>query len=196
MQVITCNYNYKLTFLPFLLATLCLFLFFLTVLWDCFLCFPIKKRGKRSADPRMSPDLSTYMKGMTGIWWTFAFGAGKLKEQRRANTRGDLCTMTCQQYRKQETDGVTTVEWFIDFVMVYWHGHKGIMLPGNDVAVEKSKVKTCRFVESKNGLSLSQIVALFLSVFVGCQWIRRRLSPHFRAMLPITKTPWKASKKP
>ena len=69
--------------------------------------------------------------------------------------------MTCQQYRKQETDGVTTVEWFIDFVMVYWHGHKGIMLPGNDVAVEKSKVKTCRFVESKNGLSLSQIVALF-----------------------------------
>ena len=58
--------------------------------------------------------------------------------------------MTCQQYRKQETDGVTTVEWFIDFVMVYWHGHKGIMLPGNDVAVEKSKVKTCRFVESKN----------------------------------------------
>ena len=30
-------------------------------------------------------------------------------------------------------------------------------------------VKTCRFVESKNGLSLSPIVAIFLSVFVGCR---------------------------
>ena len=56
-------------------------------------------------------------------------------------------------YRKQETNCVTTVstvEWFIDFVIVYWCGHKGITLPGNDVAVEKSKAKTCRFVESKN----------------------------------------------
>ena len=53
--------------------------------------------------------------------------------------------------------------------MVYWRGHKGITLPGNEVAVEKSKAKTCHFVESNNGLSLSQIVALFLSVFVGCR---------------------------
>ena len=65
--------------------------------------------------------------------------------------------------------------------------------PGNKVAVEKSKANTCRFVESKNGLSLSQIVTLFLSVFVGCQWIRKRLSPHFWAMPPVAKTPWKAS---
>ena len=47
--------------------------------------------------------------------------------------------------------------------MVYWRGHKGITLPGNDVAVEKSKANTCGLVESINGLSLSQIVALFLS---------------------------------
>ena len=98
--------------------------------------------------------------------------------------------------RKQETDCLTTVEWFVDFVMVYWHSDKGIMLPGNDATVEKSKAKTCRFVESKNGLLLSQIVALFLSVFVSCQWIRKRLSPHFWAVSPVTKTSWKASLKP
>ena len=57
----------------------------------------------------------------------------------------------------------------VDFVMVYWSGHKRDHTAGNDVAVEKSKAKTCRFVESKNRLSLSQIVALFLSVFVGCR---------------------------
>ena len=64
---------------------------------------------------------------------------------------------------------MTTVESFVDFVMVYWHSDKGIMLPGNDATVEKSKAKTCHFVESKNGLSLSQIVALFLSDFDGCR---------------------------
>ena len=64
---------------------------------------------------------------------------------------------------------------------------------GNDVAVEKSKAETCRFVESKNRLSLSQIVALFLSAFVGCRWIRKRFSPHFLAMSLVAKTPWKAS---
>ena len=47
--------------------------------------------------------------------------------------------------------------------MVYWLVTREHTV-GNDVAVEKSKAKTCRFVESKNGLSLSQIVALFLSV--------------------------------
>ena len=34
--------------------------------------------------------------------------------------------------------------------MVHCRGHKGITLPGNDVAVEKRKTKTCCFVESKN----------------------------------------------
>ena len=34
---------------------------------------------------------------------------------------------------------MTTVEWLIDFVMVYWRGHKEIMLPGNHVAVEKKQ---------------------------------------------------------
>ena len=95
--------------------------------------------------------------------------------------------------RKQETDCVTTVEWFIVFAMVYLPGHKGITLPGNDTAVEKSKAKTCRFVESKNGLSLSQIVTFLLSVSVGCRWIRKRLSPHFWPMSAVAKAPWKAS---
>ena len=82
---------------------------------------------------------------------------------------------------------MTTVEWFIDFVMtcngLLARGHKGITLPGNDVAVapcataavtqatlsKKAERIHNRFVESKNGLSLSQIVTLFLSVFVGCR---------------------------
>ena len=45
-----------------------------------------------------------------------------------------------------------------------WRGHKLITLPGNNVAVGNNNAKTCRFLESKNGLSLSQIVALFLSL--------------------------------
>ena len=124
--------------------------------------------------------------------WTFAFGARNWKSS-DAQTHEPTFVVPWHDNRKQETDCVTTVEWFVDFAMVNWRGHKGIALPGNNVAVEKSKAKTCRFVDSKSGLSLSQIVALFLSVFVGCRWIRRRLSPQFLAMSPVAKTPWKAS---
>ena len=59
--------------------------------------------------------------------------------------------------------------------MVYWRdGHKGITLPGNDVAVEKTKHKTCRFVESNNGLSLSLIVALSLQTGSQRGWKKIR----------------------
>ena len=62
--------------------------------------------------------------------------------------------------QEQETDCVTTVEWFINFVMVYWRGHKGITLSGNDVEKAKrkhvalSKVKMdCRHIFEQCRLS-------------------------------------------
>ena len=162
------------------------------MLWDFFICFTIKKRGTRSADQKKSPDLSTYERGMPGM----NFSIWRKKTKTAVTRQHEPTFVQWHTNRKQETDCVTTVstvEWSIDFVIVYWRGHKGITLPGNDVAVEKCKAKTCCFVESKTRLSLSQIVVLSQSVFVGCRWIRKGLSPHFWAMPPVSKTPWKAS---
>ena len=47
------------------------------------------------------------------------------------------------------------------------------------VTMSQSKWKKCRFIEIKNGLLLSQNVTPFLSVFVGCWFIKTRLSPVF-----------------
>ena len=71
---------------------------------------------------------------------TFAFGARKLKEQWRANTPADPF-VPWHDNRKQDTDCVTTVEWFIAFVMFI-----GVV----------TKVSRCLVTKS-----LSQIVALF-----------------------------------
>ena len=194
MQIINCNYcHYWLkTSLPFFSSLLWRFLSFFYSFSQCcgiLLMFSHKKKVERSADPGISPDLSTYTRGMT----VMNFRIWRKITERAVTPTHEPTFVPWHDNRKQDTDCVTTVEWFIDFVMIYWRGHKGITLLGNNVAVEKSKARTCRFVESKNGLSLSQIVALFLSVFVGCRWIRKRLSPHFRAMSPVAKTPWKAS---
>ena len=147
--------------------SLCLFLFFLTMLWN--LCFPIKNVEQDLLTRECRPTwLSIYEWGMTG------------KEQLCATHEPTLL------YHDMTTGNKIPTAW--QQFNVYWRGHKGITLPGNDVAVAKSKAKTRRFVESKNGLSLSQIVALFLPVFVGCRWIEKRLSPHFWAMSPVAKT--------
>ena len=127
---------------------------------------------------------------MTGI----NFRIWRKKTERavtRQHTSRPFCTMTWQQetrYRLRDNS------WMVYCLCnVYWRGHKVITLSGNDVAVAKSKARKRCFVESKNGLSLSQIVTLFLPVLVGCRWIEKRLSPHFWAMSPVAKTPWKAS---
>ena len=57
----------------------------------------------------------------------------------------------------------------------------------------KKKKCSCRFVEMKNGLSFSQIVAPFMSTSVGCRYFSNKLSPHFDAMSLVAQTPWKAS---
>jgi len=60
------------------------------------------------------------------------------------------------------------------------------------VAVEEKKGSCC-FVEMKNGLSFSQIVAPFMSTSVGCWYFGNKLLPHFDAMSLVSQTPWKAS---
>ena len=61
------------------------------------------------------------------------------------------------------------------------------------VTMSQSKWKKCRFIEIKNGLLLSQNVTPFLSVFVGCWFIKTRLSPvFFLALSLVTNTLWKA----
>ena len=130
------------------------------MLWD-FLCFPIKeKRGTRSADPRMMPNLIFYQRGMIGI--NFRIWR---KKTERAVTRQHASRPIGLLYHDMTRNKRPTA-W------QHWHGHKGITLPGNDIAVEKNSAKTCCFVKSKNGLSLSQIVAVFLSVFCRL-WIRK-----------------------
>ena len=51
--------------------------------------------------------------------------------------------------------------------------------PGRSCSCRNNKVKRCRFVEVKNGLSLSQIVAFFPSGSVGCRCSGTRVSRHF-----------------
>ena len=57
------------------------------------------------------------------------------------------------------------------------------------------EVISCRSTLTINALSLSQIVALFMSFPVGCRCFGKRLSPHFKVMSPVGKTPWRASLK-
>jgi len=85
---------------------------------------------------------------------------------------GPIQTLRC---RRVELDCVTKLK-FQWFTVFFYRLCNGLLAwsqrdhaAGNDVTVEKSKAKTCRFVESKNRLSLTQIAALFLSVFVGCR---------------------------
>ena len=67
-----------------------------------------------------------------------------------------------------------------------------MVIHDSHVAVEEKKC-SCRFVEMKNGLSFSQIVAPFMSTSVGCRYFGNKLSPHFDAMSLVAQTPWKAS---
>ena len=51
--------------------------------------------------------------------------------------------------------------------------------PSRSCRRRNKKIERCRFVEIKNGLSLSQIVTFFASVSVGCRCSGTRLSLHF-----------------
>ena len=89
---------------------------------------------------------------MTGI----NFRIWRKKTERavtRQHTSRPFCTMTWQQetrYRLRDNS------WMVYYLCnVYWRGHKGITLPGNDVAVAKSKAKTRRFVANCRPFSAS-----------------------------------------
>lgn len=68
------------------------------MLWDFFLCFPIKKCEKSSADPRMTPDLtiSTYERGMNFRIWR-----KKLQEH-------DMPTLQCMTMSRPLYHDMTT----------------------------------------------------------------------------------------
>ena len=68
--------------------------------------------------------------------------------------------------------------------------------PGRSCRCQNNKLKSCRFVKIRNGLSLLQIVAFFCKFLsaVGvleqdCHYIFCK----FRVMFLVAKTPWKAS---
>ena len=68
--------------------------------------------------------------------------------------------------------------------------------PGRSCRCQNNKLKSCRFVKIRDGLSLLQIVAFFCKFLsaVGvleqdCHYIFCK----FRAMFLVAKTPWKAS---
>ena len=68
--------------------------------------------------------------------------------------------------------------------------------PGRSCRCQNNKVKRCRFVEVKNGLSLSQIVAFFRQVLLPVGVLEqdcRYIFCKFGAMSLVAKNPWKAS---
>ena len=91
---------------------------------------------------------------------TFAFGARKLKEQWRANTPADPF-VPWHDNRKQDTDCVTTVEWFTTFVMFI-----GVV----------TKVSRCLVTTSLSQKAKRKHVALS-RVKMDCRC--RKLSPFF-----------------